>query len=130
MPIRQAVLERRLSECVNMLSLHVQAGIEIDESLTKRIHGVVQHVCIEDRFFSDNAEMVKETVSLLLEYIEQIQRPHPLVKQGTASPAFVLAYKQGQLKDKGIVLLPPTASVTACYDENNKLQYYSIHKGA
>lgn len=129
MPISQSKLESRLADALNMLSLHVQAGIEIQESLTKKVHGIVQHPCVEDCFFSDNAEMVKETISLLLEYIECLKRPHSILKTGVASPAFELAFRRGDLKAKGVTLLPPTASIMACFDDSENLKYYSIHKG-
>jgi hypothetical protein len=81
-------------------------------------------------FVGQNEDYFKETINLLLEYIETLERPHALIKEGKASPALQRAFVRGELKDKGISLIAPTTTIMACYDDNKALKYYSLSKGA
>jgi hypothetical protein len=130
MPIRDDVLFSRLVNSLNHLSLCVQTGTELDNSTIKRIHEVVNHCCMPSGFVGQNEDYFKETINLLLEYIETLERPHALIKEGKASPALQRAFIRGELKDKGISLIAPTTTIMACYDDNNNLRYYSLSKGA
>jgi hypothetical protein len=130
MPIRDDVLFSRLVNSLNHLSLCVQTGTELDNSTIKRIHEVVNHCCMPSGFVGQNEDYFKETINLLLEYIETLERPHSLIKEGKASPALQRAFVRGELKDKGISLIAPTTTIMACYDDNKALKYYSLSKGA
>ena len=130
MPIRYDTLFHRMVASLNQLSLCVQTGTELDGNTIKRMHEVVNHVCMPSGFIGENEDYFKETINLLLEYIETLERPHALIKQGKASPALQRAFIRGELKDKGISLLAPTTSIMACYDDNQALKYYSLSKGA
>jgi hypothetical protein len=130
MPIRDDVLFSRLVNSLNHLSLCVQTGTELDNPTIKRIHEVVNHCCMPSGFVGQNEDYFKETINLLLEYIETLERPHALIKEGKASPALQRAFIRGELKDKGISLIAPTTTIMACYDDNKALKYYSLSKGA
>jgi hypothetical protein len=130
MPIRDDVLFSRLVNSLNHLSLCVQTGTELDNSTIKRIYEVVNHCCMPSGFVGQNEDYFKETINLLLEYIETLERPHALIKEGKASPALQRAFVRGELKDKGISLIAPTTTIMACYDDNKALKYYSLSKGA
>jgi len=128
MPIRDDVLYRRLVASVDSLSLCVQAGIELDNATIKRVHDVVNHVCMPSGFVGQNEDYFKEVINLLLEYIEMLQRPHALIKTAKASPCLVERWKQGLVPQ--VWLVSPKSSVTMCYDDNEVLKYYSITKEA
>ena len=130
MPIRDDVLFSRLVNSLNHLSLCVQTGTELENSTIKRIHEVVNHCCMPSGFVGQNEDYFKETINLLLEYIETLERPHALIKEGKASPALQRAFVRGELKEKGISLIAPTTTIMACYDDNKALKYYSLSKGA
>lgn len=130
MPIRYDTLFHRMVASLNQLSLCVQTGTELDGNTIKRMHEVVNHVCMPSGFVGQNEDYFKETINLLLEYIETLERPHALIKQGKASPALQRAFIRGELKSKGISLIAPTTSIMACYDDNEALKYYSLSKGA
>jgi hypothetical protein len=64
MPIRYDTLFHRMVASLNQLSLCVQTGTELDGNTIKRMHEVVNHVCMPSGFVGQNEDYFKETINL------------------------------------------------------------------
>lgn len=127
MPISDRLLQRRYTEALNGLCLHVHMGAELPQCVTKQLVDVLDHPHASDAFFVDNVEALKSTIVHLVEYIDSLQRPHSFIKQAQASPTLPLMAKNGTLREMGIALLPPTATVTIHVDDAGTHRYTTIH---
>lgn len=126
MPITDKLLFNRMIGAIDTLSLCVQAGVELPAETVNRLRDAVNHACMPATFVADNADYFITAVSQLCDYVDTLQRPHALIRTGVASPAMMIAHKRGELKDKGIALLPPHVGIMACYDDAQQLRYYSV----